>query len=393
MVESAILRKRWIIFSDTVLLIDFLIMGSFIVLDFIWFSDVFKILVIILLSFIPILFLNYSLKTIVRKEYNFKKIENLSILILSLKILWLTFLVYVLGGIESAVLNIIYFIIFLEQSLVYSRKGLLCLYLVSIVSFMGMILLGHFNIFLPPFPPQFGKKVFQFSIIRSLISLTFSNGFFIAILMVGLNKFIKLEEFVLSIEEERSVLLDTVLHKIRNLLSTIKLMMAVKEYDRKKLNEMVDNIISVIEKFEMYSELESLEEGVCSRVDEIVESLKERYPELKIEREKNISYPLSCDVLSLVIENLVENAYFHGGKGVLVEVSFRDKEIVVKDNGKGIPPEMLKNIFKKFHKGTDSSGTGLGLYLVKKIITMSKGEIKVSSSPGKGTMFLIKFKE
>jgi len=71
-------------------------------------------------------------------------------------------------------------------------------------------------------------------------------------------------------------------------------------------------------------------------------------------------------------------------------------ELVVRDNGCGIPPDVLPKIFDSFFStknGPDSSGkggTGLGLSMCREIIEAHRGRIRVDSAPGKGTMFTIK---
>ncbi len=58
--------------------------------------------------------------------------------------------------------------------------------------------------------------------------------------------------------------------------------------------------------------------------------------------------------------------------------------IRVHDNGQGIPEERLKDLFKPFHT-SKSTGTGLGLVIVKKMITMMNGTVVITSAVGKGT--------
>ncbi len=58
--------------------------------------------------------------------------------------------------------------------------------------------------------------------------------------------------------------------------------------------------------------------------------------------------------------------------------------IRVHDNGQGIPEDRLKDLFKPFHT-SKSTGTGLGLVIVKKMITMMNGTVVITSAVGKGT--------
>ncbi len=61
----------------------------------------------------------------------------------------------------------------------------------------------------------------------------------------------------------------------------------------------------------------------------------------------------------------------------------------IKDTGNGIAPEHLDRIFDRYFT-TKESGTGLGLAICERIIMAHNGEIKVESSPGKGTTVIIK---
>jgi signal transduction histidine kinase len=63
----------------------------------------------------------------------------------------------------------------------------------------------------------------------------------------------------------------------------------------------------------------------------------------------------------------------------------------VEDNGMGIAPEHHDKIFEVFHRlnPDDSSGEGLGLSIVMRILDRNDGEIRVESEPGKGSRFFI----
>ena len=68
--------------------------------------------------------------------------------------------------------------------------------------------------------------------------------------------------------------------------------------------------------------------------------------------------------------------------------------ITVRDDGKGIENDAVKNIFKRFYREQRNSGEeglGLGLSIVKLIVDAHKGKIEVESEPEKGTEFRIIF--
>ena len=64
----------------------------------------------------------------------------------------------------------------------------------------------------------------------------------------------------------------------------------------------------------------------------------------------------------------------------------------VKDNGPGIAADTLEHIFDRFYRGDparEGSGTGLGLALVRSIVQLHQGQIRVSSTLGEGSSFQV----
>lgn len=99
-----------------------------------------------------------------------------------------------------------------------------------------------------------------------------------------------------------------------------------------------------------------------------------------------------------VLNNLINNAIVYTKAGGSVEVSTQPQEdqiiTSVKDNGQGIPKEVMSHLFTKFFrvqgaldKSSSSSGSGLGLYISKSIIDLHHGKIWASSEEGKGSTF------
>lgn len=69
--------------------------------------------------------------------------------------------------------------------------------------------------------------------------------------------------------------------------------------------------------------------------------------------------------------------------------------VKIADNGCGMSPEVMQNIFNKFYQGDKShttQGNGLGLSIVKKIVEVLDGDISVYSEVGKGSSFTVTFK-
>ena len=101
-----------------------------------------------------------------------------------------------------------------------------------------------------------------------------------------------------------------------------------------------------------------------------------------------------CDrnFMKSVLVNLVNNAFEEVGKEGEIEVGGKNLgegmvEIWVKDNGSGIKGN-VNSVFKNF-KSRKKQGTGIGLFLVKKIVNEHFGKISVESKYGEGTTFII----
>jgi len=114
---------------------------------------------------------------------------------------------------------------------------------------------------------------------------------------------------------------------------------------------------------------------------------------IKIELQKASDLPEvehDSDQVHQVLLNLLLNAVqaLEGPGTVRVEIGSREgyASVVVSDNGRGIPPQNLPNIFRPFYT-TKGEGTGLGLSLAHRIVEDHHGRIEVSSVVGKGSRF------
>lgn len=96
-----------------------------------------------------------------------------------------------------------------------------------------------------------------------------------------------------------------------------------------------------------------------------------------------------------LFQNLIVNAIAYNDKDKgLIEIGYTNKEFFVKDNGKGIDNNYLHKIFKAFFKlGNNQQSIGIGLSIVKKIVELYQGTIRVTSEIEKGTTFYFTLKE
>lgn len=134
-----------------------------------------------------------------------------------------------------------------------------------------------------------------------------------------------------------------------------------------------------------------------------VQQFSGRFPERMIVPELTQMVQMSGDpvLIKMLVNNLVENALKYAPKDKAVHVSVTENKegkcITVSDLGPGIPEAEKQLIFEKFYRMGDertrsSKGTGLGLYLCKKIAHDHHGKITVSDNQPQGSVFKVVFK-
>ncbi len=95
-------------------------------------------------------------------------------------------------------------------------------------------------------------------------------------------------------------------------------------------------------------------------------------------------------LISQVFQNLLGNAFKYAARGRVVVSASEDAgtvTCVVRDNGAGIPPEMLGKVFDKLASDPDKEGIGLGLAIVKQIAEAHGGTVSAESTLGSGATF------
>ena len=99
-----------------------------------------------------------------------------------------------------------------------------------------------------------------------------------------------------------------------------------------------------------------------------------------------------------VFTNLIENGIKYGSVNPVINITHKIIDnhinIMVMDNGNGIPDKEKEKIFSQFYRmGNEDTrktkGTGLGLYITSKIVKAHKGKIKVTDNPSGGSIFTV----
>ena len=108
---------------------------------------------------------------------------------------------------------------------------------------------------------------------------------------------------------------------------------------------------------------------------------------------------LDLGKMQQAVRNVISNAYKYSPEGGEVRVRFVDETVapgggparlgvVVQDQGIGMTPEQLQRVGERFYRADASGnipGTGLGLRLVREVITLMGGSLELQSTPGQGT--------
>jgi signal transduction histidine kinase len=224
-----------------------------------------------------------------------------------------------------------------------------------------------------------------------------------------------LEQLDWLLNSQKRLLAD-VSHELRTPLTVIKgevgFIRKYKQIDEDSIGAIeseVDRLTRLVGNLLMLAQAESgdlpmefsefqLDELVCE-VFQHMRTLAAERVEICLDNLDQVAVVGDRDRIKQVLLNLVGNAIQYTRDNGKVCISLlkenENATIVVSDNGPGINKEDLVNIFDRFYRGEKSrtrskqSGFGLGLSISKFIIDQHQGEIKVTSEPGKGTVFSV----
>lgn len=170
-----------------------------------------------------------------------------------------------------------------------------------------------------------------------------------------------------------------------------------------RLNDLCNNILIATQLENKRKVMFADEINLTNLVKEEIEEFKTRYPTLIINslfQVDDFNFKGESTLWKVVISNLIENARKYSPSDEPIEIGISKEnnnvKLSIKDKGVGISDAEKLKIFQKFYRignenTRNSKGTGLGLYIVKKIVTLYKYDISVKNNSPKGSIFEVLF--
>ena len=169
-----------------------------------------------------------------------------------------------------------------------------------------------------------------------------------------------------------------------------------------RMNELISTLLNITRIESGTIIINSRTLRVNRAAEEVIKELSMAASEKNIDLSLTLSGKLACSVktdnliLKEIITNLVSNAIKYTDEGGAVDITvkgrIKDVMVTIADNGWGIPKDSHDQVFSKFFRAQntvkrETTGTGLGLYLVKGLLERLEGKIWFESEEGQGTKF------
>lgn len=254
------------------------------------------------------------------------------------------------------------------------------------------------------------RQKFRRMIIAEGIFFTLCLGFGLYVI----NRSAKRE--VVVARQHRNFLL-SITHELKSPLAAIRLTLQTlckRELQREQLDKLCGNglrdasrLQNMVEDLLLAARLEDNWRPLPEPVDllkitqDCIRNLQTRFPHATVDVKIAKGFPLvqaDAHGLTAVVQNLLENAIKYSPEGSPVELRAEkqnDKVIIrVADKGIGIPAPEREAVFEKFYRlGNEetrkTTGTGLGLYIVKQVVEAHGGTIAIADNQPKGTIFTL----
>lgn len=192
-----------------------------------------------------------------------------------------------------------------------------------------------------------------------------------------------LEAMIDGIWEPTEERLISVKEEAERLSSLVSDMQKLNKYDEASIKLKKDNV--------------NISDIICFVIFQFSNLAKSK--NIKIEYEKkNINLYCDKDKITQALVNILSNAirYSNEGSTIFIEEKLKDNKVIIsiEDQGIGISEEDLKYVFERFYRADKSrtratGGTGIGLTIVKSIVSSHGGKVKLESKLGEGSKFTI----
>jgi K+-sensing histidine kinase KdpD len=179
-------------------------------------------------------------------------------------------------------------------------------------------------------------------------------------------------------------------------------MIASTLQEANRLNMLCDNILLASQLDGKAYRESRIENNLSDLVEGCIDTFKQHYPLRLVTEQIEPSLYLDGEtlLLQMLVNNLLENAHKYAPQDTEIKVVLaangKQIKLEVMDSGKGIPDSEKSKIFEKFYRiGSEATrntkGTGLGLYLCKKIAENHNANISVTDSKPQGSIFVVTF--
>lgn len=206
-----------------------------------------------------------------------------------------------------------------------------------------------------------------------------------------------LQQRVTAMLDEKDRMLGAIGHDLRTPLAALRVRIesVEDEADRARMADTIEEMNRTLDDILSLARLGRPSEAVtdvdlAALVDAVAEDFVDLGQPVSFAPSDRLKARLRPSLMRRAVRNLIENAVkYGGGAEVRLERSARDAAIVVVDNGPGIPPDRLEDVFDPFtrlesSRNRDTGGIGLGLALARAIAREAGGDITLANRPGGG---------
>lgn len=265
------------------------------------------------------------------------------------------------------------------------------------------------------FPQQ--KETIQRDFHRKELQYAGEGSTFLLVIVAGAIFFYKAVKRQFKVSQEQHYFMMAITHELKTPIAVAKLnleTMQKRKLDESQQQRLLHNTLQETNRLDtlcnnmlISSQIEAggyrfvkEELDLGKLVNNCTDDFISRFPNRQILKNIEDDIIITGDpmLLQIAVNNLLENALKYSPKdaaiGIQLDLNDTVAELQVKDSGPGIPDEEKKKVFDKFYRlGNEATkrakGTGLGLYITRKIVKNHGGNIFIDNNEGAGSIFTI----